>query len=570
MSQLIALKSCTSLADVAKLLGYKPSSLAYLLYKKDKASKYLSFEISKKSGGTRLIEAPEKQLKLLQRKVADLLQNCFEDADLTSPKHKSTPVSYGFVRKLSIIDNAKNHRSERYVFNVDIHDFFGTINFGRVRGFFIKDRDFLLPPTVATILAQVACHENRLPQGSPCSPVISNLVGHILDMHLIKLAARTGCKYSRYADDLTFSTSKREFPRQVAVLDPEKNTWLAGHELQRLIGLSGFSLNTQKTRMQYRDSRQQVTGLVVNKRVNVSNEYRKIARAMVHRLFTKGSFIIANQSKSDPKTLTESNDIGRLHGILGYIHHIDDRCKPTQDTGTGALQNSTNTYRRFLIYKELYASNKPVIICEGKTDPVYLVHAVRSLYAMFPHLAYKDHKDQTKLSIRILKHADKIMARILGLNGGVGDIKNFINSYRTDIKHFHAPGKFHPVIVLIDNDEGAKPVMSLLRSLKMKIDAEPDSFTYVAGNLYVVTTPLINGKNSCIEDFFTDELRSTIVDGKQLSLLDDANPEKYYGKTVFAHRVVRPQAANIDFTAFKEILVRLQDVIADYATRNRQ
>jgi len=71
-----------------------------------------------------------------------------------------------------------------------LQDFFGSINFGRVRGFFIKDRNFALQPAVATILAQMACHNNALPQGSPCSPVISNLVGHVLDVQKPGLKGR--------------------------------------------------------------------------------------------------------------------------------------------------------------------------------------------------------------------------------------------------------------------------------------------------------------------------------------------------------------------------------------------
>src|SRR5262249_30547325 len=157
------------------------------------------------------------------------------------------------------------HRRRRWVFNVDLEDFFGTINFGRVRGYFMKDRDFALPAPTATILAQIACHENRLPQGSPCSTVISNLVAHILDLHLCKLAFKYGCTYSRYADDLTFSTNKPTFPAGIAVRsDTKPHEWMVGAELQEIISHSQFKVNPQKTRMQYRNSRQEVTGLVVN------------------------------------------------------------------------------------------------------------------------------------------------------------------------------------------------------------------------------------------------------------------------------------------------------------------
>ena len=101
----------------------------------------------------------------------------------------------------------------RWVFNLDLEDFFPSINFGRVRGFLLKNRDFRAESEHrATVISQIACHENSLPQGSPCSPVISNLVAHLLDMRLVRLASSVGCTYSRYADDLTFSTNKKIFP----------------------------------------------------------------------------------------------------------------------------------------------------------------------------------------------------------------------------------------------------------------------------------------------------------------------------------------------------------------------
>lgn len=228
-------------------------------------------------------------LRLLQRRLASLLQNCADEVDAVATK--SDQLSHGFKRKRSIVTNARRHRHRRYVFNVDLHDFFGTINFGRVRGFFIHDRAFALTPKVATILAQIACHENALPQGSPCSPVISNLIGHILDVHLVRLASRAGCTYSRYADDLTFSTNLRDFPSSVATrVAGDAHEWLPGMELSQLIGLSGFEINHSKTRMQYSDSRQEVTGLVVNRKLNVRKEYRRTVRAMVHRLLHTGSF----------------------------------------------------------------------------------------------------------------------------------------------------------------------------------------------------------------------------------------------------------------------------------------
>ena len=162
----------------------------------------------------RKIEAPAPELMLMQRRLSDLLQNCVEE--INQSRNRKDQLAHGFKRKRSIITNATRHRMRRYVFNIDLQDFFPTINFGRVRGFFIKDANFMLDPKVATILAQIACHANGLPQGAPCSPVISNLIGHVLDIRLCRIAAANGCTYSRYADDLTFSTNKPQFPASIA------------------------------------------------------------------------------------------------------------------------------------------------------------------------------------------------------------------------------------------------------------------------------------------------------------------------------------------------------------------
>ena len=287
MFRLASLKSTKSLSDLAKLLHFKPAGLSYILYKQA-APKYRIFDIPKRKGGTRTIKAPADQLKLVQEKISDLLQDCLDEVN--EAKQRKDRIAHGFKRKRSIITNARQHRNRRHVFNIDLENFFPSINFGRVRGYFIKDKSFLLDEDVATVIAQIACHDNSLPQGSPCSPVISNLIAHLLDMHLVRLASSVGCTYSRYADDLTFSTNKKDFPPEIAPSQTDPHLWVPGNELQRLIARAGFKINVAKTHMQYRTSRQEVTGLVVNRKINVRHEYRHNVRAMVHSLFKKGTF----------------------------------------------------------------------------------------------------------------------------------------------------------------------------------------------------------------------------------------------------------------------------------------
>jgi RNA-directed DNA polymerase len=208
------LQAAENLSDLAKVFGYQPKSVSFILYKIPDAAKYTEFKIPKSGGGERTIKAPVDRLKALQRRLADVLQAAFEE--LYGDRNHGRSLSHGFRQGHSIITNASNHKNKRYVFSIDLEDFFPSINFGRVRGFFIKSTDFQLKPKVATVIAQIACHDNQLPQGSPVSPIISNLLGHVLDVRLVRLAKKAKCAYSRYADDITFSTREKGFPQLIA------------------------------------------------------------------------------------------------------------------------------------------------------------------------------------------------------------------------------------------------------------------------------------------------------------------------------------------------------------------
>lgn len=225
MSVLLQLKIARSASDLAHILGYEPKKLTYIAYKIPDEDKYTTFQIPKKTGGTREILAPTQKLKQLQSRISDLLYGCLEERYKNFPMKKR--ASHGFSKGLSIETNAKKHTGQRFVFNIDLQDFFPSINFGRVRGFLIKNHFFELDPKVATVIAQIACFKGRLPQGSPCSPIISNLIAQPLDLHLLQLAKNNHCTYSRYADDITFSSRSRSFPKAIAF---ERNRILSAIE----------------------------------------------------------------------------------------------------------------------------------------------------------------------------------------------------------------------------------------------------------------------------------------------------------------------------------------------------
>lgn len=576
MSHLAALQAAHTIHDVAALLGFKTSALAYCLYSKSAQPTYKKFHVPKKSGGTREIAAPIPQLKLLQRRLSDILQNCLEEIRTTHGRDDGSEspdqVIHGFVRNRSIITNARQHRRRRFVFNVDLENFFPSINYGRVRGFFLKDVHFLLQPKVATLLAQIACHDGALPQGSPCSPIISNLIGHILDVHLVRLAARCGCTYTRYADDLTFSTNEKNFPERVAKVLVASHEWVAGDELRHLISMSGFAINPKKTRMQYRTSRQEVTGLVVNQKVNVPADYRRKVRAMVHHLFVKGAFetdkFVALPGERAEVTKVPG-ELAKLHGMLGYIDGVDLYNRRLTPRSKGAaLSTKELTYRKFLIYKDFYAAQQPVLVCEGKTDTVYMTHAIRSLAPAYPLLASVDAKGGVTINLRRYRYVGRSSSRILGIGGGHGDLGKLLIAYKEAVSKFKAPGMQNAVIVLIDNDDAAKPTLSAIKQITGKTPVRTDPYIHVLGNLYVVLTPLISATSSMIEDFFDVSTKVIRFRGKSFNPSNDYSTATHYGKSDFAYHVVQPNASKLNFTGFHPLLSNISAAIAHNSVKH--
>lgn len=567
VSRFAELKASTTLSDVARLLGYKPKSVSYILYILPTDKKYFTFEIPKRNGGQRTINAPAPELKMLQRRLADLLQDCLDE--INNAKSLKDRTAHGFKRKLSIITNARQHRHRRSVFNVDLENFFPSINFGRVRGFFIKNRDFQLHEKVATVLAQIACHEDSLPQGSPCSPVISNLVAHLLDMRLVKLAQSTGCTYSRYADDLTFSTNKKQFPLEIARLATDQgsdsHTWLPGDALSKTIERAGFRINPSKTHLMYRTSRQRVTGLVVNRKINIRWEYRHNVRAMVNKLINTGGFELNGVVHTDGNIFIAKRDGGlnELHGMLGFVNDIDIyNRRQTNDKPTD-LSSTERVYRDFLIYSIFYAAQMPVILCEGDTDNVYITHAIRSLVSEFPDLAEVKTDGQIVLKVRIYKYPKSSTSHLLGLgDGGSSVLSNFISTYNKRVSRFKAPGLAHPVIIVYDNDDGAKKIRNTIKQITKSTPKVTNAFDHVTKNLYAVPTPIPKDKeDSKIEDLFDETIKSTVVNGKVFNDGNNIDVTQHYGKRVFAHKVVRPNAQMIDFAGFRQLLSNIVEVI---------
>jgi len=463
---------------------------------------------------------------------------------------KSRVLSHGFKKGFSIATNAQLHRNRRYVFNVDLKDFFPSVNFGRVRGFFINDRNFSLNPKIATILAQIACHENRLPQGSPCSPVVSNLITHILDLKLNKLANDARCTYSRYADDITFSTNEKVFPAAIGrLVRGSDDKWVAGDDVVRLVYRAGFKVNHDKTRMQYRDSRQDVTGLIVNKKINVRREYLKQTRAMCHHLFNYGYF----HCISDGEILSPKNEV--LRGRLDFIYHIMSRSAAGLSDGSGIER----LYSRFLDYSSFYGIHRPRVICEGKTDNIYIKSAIKKFGLKYPLLFGAS--GENPLKIDFFNYSDKT-AKLQGLSGGGGELSKLLSSYRVRTRYFKH-GAIQPTIIVVDNDSGSKGIFKHLTNILGEDVDGSEPYYHVYENLYVIPIPKVN---AAIEDLFEPEvLQRKLDDGRSFTKSNkDFDIKKYFGKNEMATRIIAPERDVINFDGFKPFLEAITLVIANY------
>ncbi|MGK8964057.1 retron Ec67 family RNA-directed DNA polymerase/endonuclease [Pseudomonas aeruginosa] len=568
MRDLELLKSIKTRSELAVLLGYKPKALTYLLFKMPPEQRYKSFPVPKRSGGQRTINAPCPELKTLQKRLAGLLVNCSSELALAK---KLPRISYGFNKGGSTLDNASVHRRRRYVLNVDLEDFFGSIHLGRVRGFFINNEDFKLLPDVATVIAQIACLDGKLPQGSPASPVISNIIGHILDVHLARLARRYGCSYSRYADDLTFSTNKPIFPQQIASLvDPLEHIWVAGGELEREITRCGFRVNHSKTRLEYNDSRQVVTGVVVNKKLNVPSEFKRGARAMADRLFKTGSFENVQVVELDgvKQFARTSGTINQLAGVFSYIYMVShwNSKKLAIKPGT-PLTSIERVHRDFLFYKDFYANQFPTILCEGKTDNTYLKCALKGLASSFPALIGRKPDGSPDYKIRFFR-GSRLAARLLSLSGGTAQLKDFIAAYSSWCAKFKSQGGAKPVIIVIDNDAGATHIYNWYASVKRI--PKPDGmlpYYYVGQNLYIVPTPKAAPADmSKIEDLFKADALGVILGGKRFNPNNDTENTTEYGKQYFADHVVKARQKTIDFSGFEPLLDTISKIILSHTT----
>lgn len=288
-----------------KAKPYSLRQLNYHAHSKFNSKRYISFKIPKKKKGEyRTIDAPNPTLKGMQRALNYALQLVYTPS----------PVVMGFTPGRSIVTGAQMHVGQKFVYNIDLKNFFPSITSGRVYARMLS-RPFACNKEVASLIADLCCYERGydkvkvLPQGAPTSPTFTNIICDRLDVKLSHLAKAYGLRYTRYADDITFSGMTNMFAEDGKfcralhhIIEEEEN----------------FEINKDKTRLCHRGIRQEVTGITVNDKPNVTQEYVKQLRSMLHNWEAKG------YDEAQSIFIDIYNRTNTKHHTSKGVHHIEN------------------------------------------------------------------------------------------------------------------------------------------------------------------------------------------------------------------------------------------------------
>ncbi|OUO35056.1 reverse transcriptase domain-containing protein [Olsenella sp. An290] len=274
-SQEISFTSIATNAQLAEYCGVSWDELKMLAYA-NRIKRYTEWLVPKRNGeGFRRISSPMANLRRVQRAIANGLSEFYSPLKCV----------YGFVCERNVAMNALQHARKRTVLTLDLKDFFPSISAPRVRGLFMKAMDF--PQDVADTLTNLVCYEGSLPQGAPTSPVISNMICFKMDRALLNFAANSGFTYTRYADDLVFSSTSAYSARKM--VDQGKNVVDGINRfIIDTIESNGFEINERKVHVANRGSRQIVNGIIVNQKCNIRRSQYREFRALFHRWIREG------------------------------------------------------------------------------------------------------------------------------------------------------------------------------------------------------------------------------------------------------------------------------------------
>lgn len=278
------------------LLGYDYEFLIAAC--NDSSLFYKHYEIPKKSGGYRSIDEPLPSLKEIQNWIlTDILQ--------PASRTMVSPVAKAFISGKSIRENARFHKRKRTVVALDITDFFSSIGFGAVFGIF---RAMGYSKPVCVMLSRLCTLHGKLPQGAPTSPMLSNLFFKKTDDNIFHYCRERGIMYTRYADDLVFSGNELKPQHLISFV-------------KMLLSSRQLTLNDKKTKVMGRGTRQSVTGVIVNDKMQVAREYRDKIRQEVYYCIKYGEYSHFERIRDElPKWINSPNLY--LRHLLGKVYYV--------------------------------------------------------------------------------------------------------------------------------------------------------------------------------------------------------------------------------------------------------
>lgn len=262
-------KNLDDMKDISNFIDVEYKDLKGVLFSK---KNYFSFEVPKKNGDMRTISAPKEKLNKIQHNLLEKLNSVYKPRNCVN----------GFVKNKSILTNAKEHINNKYLLNLDLKDFFPTINFYRVRNLFMS-KSFNASKKVASILANIVTYNGKLPQGACTSPLISNMICRRLDNRLYKFFYVNNACYTRYADDISISWNDDV---KVEIFNYHNKS--INPLIDTIIIDEGFTINQKKTKYSTNKSHKEVTGIIINDVINARKDYFFRLKSMINDALKNG------------------------------------------------------------------------------------------------------------------------------------------------------------------------------------------------------------------------------------------------------------------------------------------
>jgi RNA-directed DNA polymerase len=387
----------SSMREACEYFGISSRRFFFFAYNKFfRLGAYSSFEIPKRNNGFRTIEAPRGDLKELQIKILELLRRKVPHS-----------CSHAYTQKKSIITNASKHLNNSFFLKIDLKDFFPSITARRVYGFFknyLKIRDGRL----CHGLTQIVTYNSSLPQGAPTSPLISNLICFSMDQELYSWARANHCNYTRYADDIVFSTIQKNISQKLF----RPVTRNINSQIESIIRQNGFEINQDKVffidHLEKSNSPVMITGLNVSSshlnwrrskiktlRFLISLWYKsnltqlasfyesKLGNDYKLRLLQKRS----NNDKREYNKLLKSYLREKIIGQLQFLGQVTNWGDQYQKLGSKLLKCDEANFSSHHIDLQYIQEKYPktvVIHVEGQTDSLHIECALNKFYRQKP------------------------------------------------------------------------------------------------------------------------------------------------------------------------------------------